>query len=142
MSKISVIIPVYNKGEQIRRAVNNLLNQTMKDLEIILVDDGSTDESGYICDEYASKNSNVVIIHKLNSGPSSARNVGLDVATSEYIAFLDADDYFSEDTFENIQRIIIEFKPDCICFGLQYIINNTVQGKQIPNLPKNQKFKE
>ena len=100
MAKISVIVPVYNVEKFIRRCLDSIINQTMKDLEIILVDDGSTDNSGVICDEYAKLDNRITVIHKENGGVSSARNRGLDIATGEWIAFVDSDDYIDNKMYE------------------------------------------
>ena len=94
---ISVIVPVYNVERYIRQCVESILEQTYADLEIILVDDGSTDGSGSICDEYKLKDNRVVVIHKCNGGLSEARNAGLDIARGEYIGFVDSDDYIEPD---------------------------------------------
>lgn len=91
--KVSVIVPVYNAEQNIRRCVESILNQTFTDFELLLIDDGSKDESGKICDEYAKQDRRVKVFHKKNGGVSSARNVGLDNACGEWIAFCDADDY-------------------------------------------------
>lgn len=93
MPKISVIIPVYKVEEYLNRCVDSVINQTYKDFEIILVDDGSPDNCGKICDEYAARYSFVTVIHKENGGLSDARNAGLDVMRGEYVAFVDSDDY-------------------------------------------------
>lgn len=95
---ISIIVPVYNVFPYLRKCIDSLLNQTYPDVQIILVDDGSTDGSSDICDCYASKHSNIVVIHKNNSGLSEARNVGLEAATGTWIAFIDSDDWI-EPTF-------------------------------------------
>lgn len=79
---ISVIVPIYNVEKYLKKCIESIINQTYKDLEIILVDDGSTDDSGKICDEYASKDTRIKVIHKVNGGQSSARNAGIDVCTS------------------------------------------------------------
>ena len=97
---ISIIVPVYNVEKYIRRCVDSLINQTYRNLEIILVDDGSPDNSGAICDEYAKLDSRIKVIHKENGGVSSARNVGLDNASGEYIGFIDADDYIDLQMYE------------------------------------------
>ena len=89
---ISVIIPVYNVEKYLRRCVESVLNQTYVNLEIILVDDGSLDKSKSICDEFAQKYERVKVIHKKNGGLSSARNAGIELATGEYIGFVDSDD--------------------------------------------------
>ena len=91
--KISIIIPVYNVEKYLRRCLNSIINQTYKDIEIILVDDGSTDNSGKICDEYKEKDNRIVVIHKENGGLSDARNAGIDIAKGKYIGFIDSDDF-------------------------------------------------
>lgn len=91
--KISVIVPVYNAEKYLRRCVDSILAQTFTDFELLLVNDGSKDNSGAICDEYATKNSRVRVFHKENGGVSSARNLGLDNAKGEWVTFVDSDDY-------------------------------------------------
>ncbi len=113
--KVSVIVPIYNMEKYLERCVDSLLKQTYKNLEIILVDDGSTDKSGNICDEYALKDQRVVVIHKKNGGLSSARNAALDVFTGEYITSVDPDDY----VFENYVKIMynaLKSRSAKICF--------------------------
>lgn len=100
MPKISVIVPVYDCEKYIKKCVDSILNQTFKDLEIILIDDGSTDKSGKICDELKLKDGRIKVIHQENKGVSSARNEGLKIANGEYISFVDGDDYLSEDMYE------------------------------------------
>ena len=90
---ISVIVPVYKAEKYLDKCVQSIVNQTYKNLEIILVDDGSPDNCPAVCDEYASKDSRVRVVHKKNAGPSAARNTGLDAATGGYIWFVDGDDY-------------------------------------------------
>lgn len=91
--KISVIVPVYNVEKYLRRCIDSILEQTFTDFEVLLIDDGSTDTSGNICDEYAEKDERVRVFHKKNGGVSSARNIGLDNARGEWICFADSDDY-------------------------------------------------
>ena len=105
---ISVIIPVYNVEKYIRYCLDSVINQTYKNLEIIIVDDGTKDSSGEIAEEYAAKDSRIKVIHKENGGLSDARNVGLDVATGRYIAFLDSDDVISLDFYEYLYNMIKE----------------------------------
>ncbi|HJA50079.1 MAG TPA: glycosyltransferase, partial [Candidatus Fusicatenibacter intestinipullorum] len=93
--KISVIIPVYNVEKYLKRCLDSVINQTYKNLEIILIDDGSTDNSGKICDEYAQKDERIIVIHKENGGVSSARNKGLDICIGDYISFIDSDDWIN-----------------------------------------------
>ena len=94
---ISVVIPVYNVEEYISRCISSILEQTYRNLQIILVDDGSTDKSGEICGEYAKVDRRVTVIHQTNGGLSSARNTGIDKATGEYITFVDSDDFVSKE---------------------------------------------
>lgn len=96
---VSVIVAVYNIEEYLPRCVDSILAQTYEKLEIILVDDGSTDKSGRICDEYAEKDSRIQVIHKKNGGLSDARNAGMDIATGEYIGFVDGDDWIDRDMY-------------------------------------------
>lgn len=104
MPTISVIVPVYNVEKYLRCCVDSILAQTFTDIEVLLVNDGSTDGSGAICDEYAQKDSRVRVFHKANGGVSSARNLGLDEAVGKWIAFVDADDYISATLYEKIVK--------------------------------------
>lgn len=99
---ISVIVPVYGVEKYLDRCVKSIVEQTYKQLEIILVDDGSPDTCGEICDRWAEKDDRIKVVHKLNGGLSSARNAGLDVATGDYIGFVDSDDYIAPDMYENL----------------------------------------
>ena len=103
---VSVIIPVYNVEQYLDECIYSIINQTHKHLEIILVNDGSTDRSGLLCDQYAVKDNRIKVIHKKNEGPSIARNIGLDHATGDYILFLDSDDWFALD---GIERCVSKF---------------------------------
>lgn len=107
MPEVSVIVPVYNTEKYLRRCVDSILAQTFRDIEVILVDDGSTDGSGAVCDEYAEKDGRIVAIHKENGGVSSARNRGLDIARGRYIMFCDSDDYVAERWIEELYKLII-----------------------------------
>ena len=97
---ISVIVPIYNVEEYLPACIESILNQTYKDLEILLIDDGSTDNSGRICDKYAQQDNRCIVIHQLNKGLSGARNTGLDHAAGEYISFIDGDDYIHPQMLE------------------------------------------
>lgn len=101
---ISVIVPIYNVEKYLRRCIDSIINQTYKNLEIILVDDESPDNSGKICDEYAAIDSRIVVIHQKNKGLSGARNSGIDIAKGEYIAFVDSDDYIDEKMYETLMH--------------------------------------
>ena len=132
MSKISIIIPVFNASKTIKKAVDSLLNQTLKDFNIVLVDDGSTDDSAIICDNYANEYKNVIVVHKKNGGISSSRNAGIDATDTEYIAFLDADDFCESTFIEKVLYVINNSSPDSICFGLKYLIDDKVQATVVP----------
>lgn len=101
---ISVIVPVYNVERYLGKCIDSIINQTHKDLDIILVDDGSTDRSGIICDEYKEKDMRIKVLHQKNAGPSVARNHGLEVARGSYIGFVDSDDYIAADMYENLYK--------------------------------------
>lgn len=113
---ISVIIPVYNVEEYLRECVDSVLSQTYENYEIILVDDGSTDNSGKICDEYAEKNEKITVVHKENGGPSKTRNAGLKIAKGEYIYFLDSDDYIEKTTLEKLIGVAKSEEADVVFF--------------------------
>lgn len=108
MDKISVIVPVYNVEKYLNRCIESIVNQSYKNLEIILVDDGSTDASGEICEEWKKKDSRIVVFHKENGGASSARNIGLKHAMGEYIGFVDSDDWIEKNMFERLYFLIKE----------------------------------
>lgn len=104
IAKVSVVVPVYNADEYLNRCIDSLLKQTLKEIEIILVDDGSTDLSSQICDEYEKNNSNIKVLHLENGGPARARNKGIEIATGEYIGFADSDDYCHPEQFEKLYQ--------------------------------------
>lgn len=107
---VSIIVPVYQVKEYIGECVESLLAQTYTNLEILLVDDGSTDGSGTMCDGYAAKDSRVRVIHQENQGLSAARNAGLDRATGEYVAFVDSDDVVMSDYIETLYKLLIKYQ--------------------------------
>lgn len=109
---ISVIVPVYNVEKYLRQCVQCIIEQTYEKLEIILVDDGSTDSCHKLCDDYALQDSRIRVVHKKNGGLSDARNVGIAVSSGEYIALIDSDDYISLDYIEYLYRLIIDSRAD------------------------------
>ncbi len=111
-SLISIIVPIYKVEKYIRKCLDSIVNQTYTNLEIILVDDGSPDSCGQICDQYAQKDSRIKVIHKLNGGLSDARNVGLDAMTGDYVTCIDSDDYISLDYVEKLYKAIIDTNSD------------------------------
>lgn len=109
---ISVIVPIYNVEKYLARCVDSIVNQTYKNLEIILVDDGSPDRCPQMCDDYAEKDSRIKVVHKKNGGLSDARNAGMAVATGKYISFIDSDDYVSDDFFECLLDVMNKENSD------------------------------
>ena len=99
---ISVIVPIYQVEAYLEECLDSILNQTYRQLEIILIDDGSTDRCGEICDRYASRDSRIKVIHQTNQGLSAARNAGMDIAIGEYISFIDSDDYIVPQYYEKM----------------------------------------
>lgn len=111
MPLISIIVPVYNSVSTLNRCLDSILNQTFSDWELLLIDDGSTDRSTELCDQYASKDQRIKVFHKKNGGVSSARNIGLSHAKGEWITFVDSDDEIPKNTFTDECRY---FKEDLI----------------------------
>ena len=121
---ISVIVPVYNVEEYLRECIDSIIEQTYSNLEIILIDDGSKDESGIICDEYEKKDSRIKVIHKENAGVSSARNTGLQIATGDWVAFVDSDDWLEENYFEVLMKCAIDKKAEIVSCGYNRVTVN------------------
>ncbi len=117
MPKVSVIVPVYKAEAYLKRCIDSILAQTFTDWELLLVDDGSPDRSGEICDEYAAADSRIRVLHKENGGVSSARNLGLDNMQGEYVTFVDADDWIDIDTFEICMNEIICKRLDVLQYS-------------------------
>lgn len=115
--KISVIVPIYKVEKHLNKCLDSLINQTYKNLEIILVDDGSPDRCGIICDEYSKKDNRIMVIHKDNEGVASARNLGMEVATGEYIGFVDSDDWIESDMYELLMKNALEYDADISMCG-------------------------
>ena len=133
---ISIIIPVYNVEQYLNQCIDSIVNQTYKNLEIILVDDGSTDNSSRICDEYALQDKRIKVIHKENGGVSSARNFGLNIAKGEYIGFVDSDDFIERDMYEILIKTLISTNSQIVSCSInnnKYVIkqNETFNKKEI-----------
>lgn len=126
-SKISVIVPIYNTESYINKCIDSIIEQTYTNLEIILIDDGSTDNSGRICDEYASKDARIKVIHQQNGGMSDARNKGLDVATGEIITFVDSDDYIDSLMYEKMLELQEEHDADIVCCAYKLVNDKEVR---------------
>jgi len=122
---ISIVIPIYNVEQYLDRCISSIINQTYKDLEIILVDDGSPDNSLSICEKYAHEDSRIVILNKKNGGLSDARNAGMRIATGDYLLFVDSDDYIELDTCERFSRIISQYPVDIVTGNAKVITGET-----------------
>ncbi len=129
MVKVSIIVPVYNVEAYLHKCVDSILHQTLEDIEILLVDDGSTDSCRNICDEYAALDSRVNVIHKVNGGLSDARNAGLDVAGGQYIGFVDGDDCVEPEMFDALYQACEENKAGIA--ACDYLSHLTESGKII-----------
>lgn len=125
---ISIIVPVYNVEKYIEKCVNSIINQTYKNIEIILVDDGSKDRSGEICDELKLKDNRIKIIHKQNGGLSDARNAGMKIANGNYIGFVDSDDYIKEDMFETLYELCKKYNSDISIVSYYEIYHDKIIG--------------
>lgn len=123
---ISIIVPVYKVEKYIRKCINSIINQTYKNIEVILVDDGSPDECGKICDEYKEKDNRIKVIHKKNGGLSDARNAGLDICNGEFVCFIDSDDYVLENYIEYLYMILKENNANISCCNFEYIYDNKI----------------
>ncbi len=115
---VSIIVPVYNSEKYIGRCIDSLRNQTLKDIEIILVDDGSKDSSAQICNSHVKVDERIKYVYKSNGGVSSARNLGLDIASGEYVMFVDSDDRLASDACLLLSKCIYEGKYDCVVCGI------------------------
>ena len=126
---ISVVVPVYNVEKYLERCVDSILSQTVKDLEIILVDDGSTDGSGAICDAYASRQERITVCHKENGGLTSAWKAGLALASGKYTGFVDSDDWIEPDMYERMLELAEREQADMTVCGLIFDFED-------PKIPK------
>ena len=132
---ISVIVPVYKAEKYLDKCVQSIVNQTYKNLEIILVDDGSPDNCPQMCDEWAKKDSRIKVIHKENGGVSSARNAALDICLGEYAAFADSDDFIEENMLESMMKTAEKAKAEVVVCGFTFEEN----GQEISKIPLNNK---
>jgi len=115
---ISIIVPVYNVEKYLKKCIDSILKQTFRDFELILVDDGSTDHSGKICDDYEKKDSRICVVHKENEGLSSARNKGIAIAQGDYLGVVDSDDFIAPDMYEVLYRNLIKENADLSVCGM------------------------
>lgn len=127
MAEISIIVPVYQVEKYISQCIESILAQTFTDFELILVDDGSKDNSGKICDEYAEKDKRIRVLHKENGGLSDARNKGLDNASGNYFMFVDSDDYIAPNMAECLYQNIIKEDADIAACNFRYVFEEDVE---------------
>lgn len=118
-SKVTVIVPVYNVEAYLERCVNSLTRQTLEDIEILLIDDGSADRSGELCDRMVQRDDRIQVFHKENEGQGIARNLGLEKASGKYVCFLDSDDYYEQDTCKELYELMERTEADLCCYGYQ-----------------------
>jgi glycosyltransferase involved in cell wall biosynthesis len=121
---ISLIVPVYNISKYLERCINSIIEQSYKNIEIILVDDGSTDNSGQICDAYKEHDNRIRVIHKINGGLSSARNAGLAIIKEEYVGFVDGDDFIDKYIYETLVKAILDNDADIVQTGFYHTDEN------------------
>lgn len=127
---ITIIIPVYNVEKYLNRCIQSVLNQTYKNLEIIMVDDGSTDSSPEICDKYEKRDSRIKVIHQSNGGLSDARNSGLEISKGEYVLFIDSDDYVGTEMIENFYKCLVDTGADTVIGGFRRSVRNKIEIKE------------
>ena len=128
---ISVIVPVYNTLKYLPRCVSSITNQTWKNLEILLVNDGSTDTTGFLCDELAGKDSRIKVYHKRNGGSSTARNLGIEKASGSYLGFVDSDDYIEPDMYERLMEAAKKYHAPIVQIGRNEV---TEGGEALPDI--------
>ncbi len=139
MPELSIIVPVYKVEPYLPKCIDSILSQTFTDFELILIDDGSPDRCGEICDKYAAKDDRIVVIHQANKGVSAARNAGLDIAKGEYIGFVDSDDYIGKNYYQILINQAIACKAEivscaiCICDANGTPKYDTLQTEQVYN---------
>lgn len=133
-AKITVVVPVYNVADYLPKCIESIRNQTYGNLEILLVNDGSTDHSGDICEKYAALDSRITVIHKANGGLSDARNTGIDAASGDYIAFVDSDDWIDEDMYEVLYGLITEHGADLAACRLKEISKSGILDESTDHL--------
>ncbi len=124
---ISIIVPIYNVEKYLNKCIESIVNQTYENIEIILIDDGSNDNSGIICDEYAKKDNRIIVVHKENGGVSSARNKGLKIAKGEWISFVDADDWIEQIFCQTLLNKVTQEQADIALCGYNRITDNRIE---------------
>ena len=130
MKKVSIIIPVYNVEKYLAECLDSVINQTYSNLQIIVVDDGSTDASGQICDEYAEKDNRITVIHQVNAGAANAKNTGLDNVKGDYVTFVDSDDWVELNWIETMTDAMEKYDVDVVECGFDRVYADSIgEGK-------------
>lgn len=134
---VSIVLPIYNVEKYLNRCMDSVVNQTYKNLEIIMVDDGSTDACSQMCDEWLIKDARVKVVHKENQGLGMARNTGIENATGEYVCFFDSDDYIANDTIERLYDMATRESADIVTFGFHVVDKNgSITSTVLPDTEK------
>ena len=135
MGLVSIIVPVYNVENYIKRCLDSIIHQTYRNIEIIIVDDGSTDSSATICDEYGKKDGRVIVIHKVNGGLSEARNVGIETAGGDYLSFVDSDDFIASNMIECILSKMKMYDAEIGVCAYQNVFENNLSKMNDMRIP-------
>lgn len=131
---LSIIVPVYNAGAYLRTCVNSILTQSYTNFELLLIDDGSTDQSGVLCDEFAVLDSRVCVFHKQNTGVASTRNIGIEIARGEWITFVDADDWIEPDLYQKVFNQLETEGADICCYDYTIVYPHKKEYKCTPDV--------
>lgn len=129
--KLSIVVPVYNTEKYLKRCMDSILNQTLKDIEIIIVDDGSKEECSNLCDEISKTDLRIKVIHKQNGGLGFARNTGLEVATGKYIGFVDSDDYIEPDMYDVLYNTAEKYNAELVVSGISFVGGNMFSESEV-----------
>lgn len=130
--KVSIIVPIYNKGNKLNKCLDSLINQTYKNFEVILINDGSNDNSGEICDYYKNIDNRFVVVHKINEGVSLARNIGIDLSNGDYLIFVDGDDIVKPNMLEEMVDNLEKSQAEVLISGITFIQNNQILLEKVP----------
>lgn len=123
--KVSIVVPVYNTEKYLKRCLDSLVQQTLREIEIVIVDDGSKEACALLCDELAGTDDRIKVVHKINGGLGYARNTGMETATGEYVGFVDSDDYIAPDMYEKLYAAAEKYKADLVVSGICFVGGNT-----------------
>lgn len=129
--KVSVIVPIYNVDKYLERCLESLVNQSLQEIEIILIDDGSTDNSPLICDKYAKQDTRIKVVHKQNQGLGMARNTGLELASGEYVVFIDSDDFIEKNAYQEMYDMIKSESAEMLITNYYEYVTNTSEKKEM-----------